>query len=585
MKFTVPVLAALLLVACSEGANSPAVGGNLVDGGSGSGAPDGGTPAPGLPPLPAPDGQALASPPVGSSRAGVSYDVMLTAADGETIAFTVHEPLQMVGGRKVPLLLNGPGFGMSRINRSMRNFNAPAGTPLLDIATSRQYTDAGYGVVAFDQRGFGQSTGEVTIMDPDRDGRNLIQIVDWMEANLDWAMFRDNNLVLGAYGGSYGGGYQLLLNNIDPRRRLDAIVPSITWNDLSYSLNVGDVPKSGYALALAALGEVSSGLQFDPRVRAILVEAVSQGRIGAAGNSLLRYHSNRYFCDGVTDPGRRTATRPPPVDALLFQGMFDVLFNLNEALANYDCLSASGGDVRLLTYNVGHVLPAGVGLISNGVSSLADAARCGPHLAGPLSVQWFDAKLRREPAAMAAVNALPEHCITISSTGEGVELPGIPVGGATYNLPATLVASVLPVQVPVTLFRATAPTVIAGIPTATLTITNPTPDLQTPDGLPLGVSSDDAIVFVSFGRSRLGLPSNLEVIGDQVRPLRGLGTHVIELHGIGLKLEAGEQLQLLLSAASLPQYPAEVARNPLLLAVRVEGSVQVPVLGDVATLP
>jgi ABC-2 type transport system ATP-binding protein len=491
----------------------------------------------------------------------------------------------MVGGQKYPLLLNGPGFGLSRIDSLQRQFGAPAGFPLADIATAKPYIDAGYGVVAFDQRGFGQSTGNVTIMDPDQDGRNLVQIVDWMQVNLDWAAYRDGNLLLGAYGGSYGGGYQLLLNNIDPRRRLDAIVPSITWYDLSYSLNPGNVPKSGWALAMVAAGEVSSGGEFDPRVRTILTNALVDGRMSATDTSLLRYHSNRYFCEGISQPGRRTARRPPPVDALLLQGMHDVLFNLNEAKANYDCLSASGGDVRLLTYNVGHVLPAGVGLISNGLSAPADAARCGPYVADAVSRLWFDAKLKRDATAITALQSLPEHCVTISSTGEGVVLSRIPIGGTAGTVPATTVAALLPVQVPVTVYTATETTVVAGIPRATLSISNPVPSPGLPGGLPAGVSSDDAIVFVSLGLSRAGLPSNLEPTNDQVRPLRGFGTHVVDLNGIGVKLQPGDQIQVLLSSMSLPQFPTEVARNPLLPAVTVSGTVSLPVLGNVPTLP
>lgn len=534
--------------------------------------------------LPVPDGQARSAPAAGTSRAGVSYDVIIRARDGADIAFTVHEPAQMVGGQSYPLLMTGPGFGMTRVNSLMRDFVAPAGTPLAETFTTKQYTDAGYVVLAFDQRGFGQSGGEVSIMDPDQDGDSLVRIVDWAEANLPYLMRRDGNLVLGTYGASYGGGFQLLLNNVDPRRRLDAMIPSITWNDLSYSLNPGDVPKSAYALALVAAGEVSGGLQTDPRVRTMSSNALTQGRFSETDTALLRYHSNRYFCDGVSQPGKRPAVHPPKVDALFLQGMFDVIFNLNEGFDNAECLRESGGDVRLIGYNVGHVLPSGTGLVIDGVGSPADFARCGPHVADAVSRTWFDAKLKRDPAAIAALSGIPGNCIAIASNGEGVVVDPVPVGGTNTTLPKTLVPSLSPLPLAVPLYRAAAPTVIAGIPTATIVIANPVPLLGLPGGLPLGVSSDDAMIFVALARSRQGLPSQLEIVNDQVRPLRGFGTHVIELNGIGTKLAAGDQLHLLVSATSLPQFPVEFARNPLLLAVTVSGSVQLPVLGNVATV-
>lgn len=537
-----------------------------------------------LPPLPARDGQAQPGPAVGSQRAGSSYDVSITAADGKRIAFTVHEPAELVGGQKYPLLLHAPGFGGTRIDASQRAFAAPEGTPLVDGQTAQQYLDAGYGVLSFDQRGFGETEGTVTVMDPDQDGDNIVRIVDWAESNLDWLAFRDGNLVLGAYGGSYGGGYQLLLNNIDPRRRLDAIVPSVTWFDLAYSLGSGDVPKAGYGLALTAAGEASSGGEMDPSITAILQHGLTDNRFTDEDTALLRYHSNRYFCDGVTQPGKRAAVHPPKVDALFFQGMYDVLFNLNEAKANYDCLSAGGGDVRLFTYNVGHVLPSGLGLISGGFSAPADFSRCGPYEAGAMTLQWFNAKLKGDAQAIATVQSYPEHCITLSSNAEGVVVDQIRTGGTNAEVPSTPVPLLLPTNMTVPLYTATVATVVAGIPTATLTLANPVPAPEMPDGLPLGVSTSDAFVFVSLVRSRAGMPSQLEILGDQVRPVRGFGTHTIELNGIGVKLDAGDRLELLVTAASLPQYPLIVARNPLLPAIDVSGSVQLPMLGAVATV-
>jgi ABC-2 type transport system ATP-binding protein len=558
----------MLLAACGGGGGS--------SGGSAS-----------LPPLPAPDGQGHPGPKAGASRAGASYDVTIKAADGNDIAFTVHEPLTLAGGQKYPLLMNGPGFAAPRANAMQRDFAAPAGTPLADTATTKQYTDAGYGVISLDQRGFGGSTGTVTLMDPDKDGLSLVRIVDWAESNLDWLQYRDNSLVLGSYGASYGGGYQLLLNNVDPRHRLKAMAPSITWNDLAYSLGSGDAPKTGYGLALYAAGQASSRGNMDAAATTALSDGLNTGHYSDADKAYLSYHSNKYFCDGVTQPGKRAATHPPKVDALLLQGMADALFNLNEAKANYDCLAASGGDVRLFSYVIGHVLPAGGGgLIPTGApAGASDYYRCGPYVADALQKTWFDAKLKQDPAAIAALAKTPGTCINLGPSGEGVVVNAVPVGGSNIAVPVTMVPELLPVPMTVPLYTATANTVVAGIPIATLTLANPaaTPDL--PDALPLGVSSSDALVYVSIGVSRAGvIPAALEILGDQIRPVRGFGTQTVQLNGIGVKLAAGDQLQLVVAGQALTQYPLIVARNPLLPAVNVSGAVQLPVLGDVPTL-
>ncbi|MGQ0528394.1 MAG: CocE/NonD family hydrolase [Panacagrimonas sp.] len=539
----------------------------------------------GLPPLPAPDPRAEPGPAAGQTRAGRSYNLFIDAPDGRPISFTVHEPTQMVGGQKYPLLLHGHGFGLFKVNALQRGLEAPVGTPLADIQTVKQFLDAGYGVLSFDQRGFGASGGTVTVMDPDRDGASLIALVDWAQVNLDWLQYRDGNMVLGAYGGSYGGGYQLLLNNIDPRRRLDAIVPSITWNDLSYSLSPGGVLKSGYGVALTAVGEVGSIANLDNEVRRLLINGLANNRFSDEEQARLIYRSNRYFCDGDSQPGRRAASAPRAVDALFFQGMHDVLFNLNEAVANYECQSRAGGDVRLFSYNIGHVLPSGTGLISGGLSAPADFARCGPYIAGEMTLTWFNAKLKRDAAAQSAVNAFPEHCLVLESNGQGVVLDRVPRGGVGYPIAQTLVAQLLPLPVSVPLFTAEIPTVVAGIPEITLTLTHPLALPESPLMLPLGIDLNDAIVFVSLGVSRFGLiPAQLEIVDDQVRPVRGFGTQTLDLNGIGIKLNPGDRLELLLVGQSLPQYPVIVARNPLLPAIQVSGSVRVPVLGDVETV-
>lgn len=527
-------------------------------------------------PLPAPDGQGRAGPLQGSSRAGASYDVNITAADGRNIAFTVHEPRRMVGGGKYPLLLHGPALGGARVDASLRDLSFPAGAPLQDTLSTHQYTDAGYGVISFDQRGFGQSGNEVSLMDPDKDGVSLIQIVDWAQVNLDWLLLRDDNLVLGAYGSSYGGGYQLLLNNIDPRRRLDAIAPSVTWNDLVYSLGSGDVPESAYASIFLA----GAHGRFVPEASAALMNGAAGRRYSATDRAYLRFHSNRYFCDGLTQPGKRTATPPPRVDALFLQGMADTLFNFNEGKDNHDCLDAAGGDVRLFTFVTGHVLSGGAGVPPDGSEPTVDFYRCGPYAADALTRLWFDAKLKQDPAAVSALARAPEICINLGRSGEGVAVNAVTVGaGPDIAVPLTAVPRLVSTIVTVPLLTATTSTVVAGIPTATLTLADPAPAS--------GAKRNDATVFVGIGLIRAAGPGqgSLQVLGDQFRPVHRFGTQRVQLNGIGVKLAAGDGLLLVLAGQVPALYPASTPpSNTPLPIVNVSGTVQLPALGDVATL-
>src|SRR5690625_3917805 len=121
----------------------------------------------------------------------------------------------------------------------------------------RRLREKGYYVISIDQRGFGESSGTVRVMSPDYEGQSLIALLDWAENLPGLARFADNKMVVGSYGGSYGGMYQYLLAAADPQERLRVIAPDITPYDLSYSLSSHNVPKSFWAAGLAAMGELS----------------------------------------------------------------------------------------------------------------------------------------------------------------------------------------------------------------------------------------------------------------------------------------------------------------------------------------
>lgn len=90
------------------------------------------------------------------------------------------------------------------------------------------------------------------VQDPQIEGRDIKTLLDWAEGALTphLAYLRGDPLV-GGIGLSYGGGFQLIGAGVDPR--FDALVPMITWNDLSYSLTPGTVPKTLWLTFLSAI--------------------------------------------------------------------------------------------------------------------------------------------------------------------------------------------------------------------------------------------------------------------------------------------------------------------------------------------
>ncbi len=371
---------------------------------------------------------------------GGVYSVNLQSASGHTIAFSVFEPATFNCEKGNPIVLHGHGYGGAREQ-------APGG--LL-----KRLVDSGAGVISIDQRGFGESGGTVRVLDPDFEGQDLLQILDWAEAKLDWLRYSSNkpvgqrqfNMVAGATGGSYGGGYQMLIHNIDPLKRLDALTPDIAWNDLRYSLNPGapygikdfqpaegqikpvGTVKSGWALLLVAGGEAGSlgpklqagdptALQSsgqDLLIRETLLRGATANRFPDGALEFFRYHSPSYWCDAET-PGAQTflqsevmpglaPKKPEPVDILFTQGFRDTLFNFNNAWHNFTCyrgLEKANGekaDVRLLTHQSGHIVPLsptavpGLGDVLGqgaqlGLNEIEFQKPAGPFACGELDIQ------------------------------------------------------------------------------------------------------------------------------------------------------------------------------------------------------
>lgn len=487
--------------------------------------------------------------PPGESRDGQSYQITIAGAAGEDVVFNVIEPSTLTGGETYPLVLHSHGFAGSRSE---------------DGAAFQYLLDNGYGVISVDQRGHGDSGGTIRVMDPDFEGRNLVAVLDWAEANLGWLAYgpdldaEGDNLKLGAIGSSYGGGYQLVLNAIDPKKRMDAMVPQITWNDLTYSLNPNGVIKAGWDLLLYTAGNTAgSGLNFDPFVTQTLGEGLLANEIDGEGQDFFRYHGNGYFCDGApvaTNGGEGTspdfAANPPGgVNALFWQGMRDTLFNFNEAYWNYQCLNDAGGDVRLLSYQSGH----------NSIPAIPDLSAlleldplfpvtafdtdCGGWTVEDATLAFFDKHLKGVPDGETGADGIPEVCLSLDANDDLV-LDSVPAGqadGVELTVPQKTVTTVLTPRLPRRFmldYDVAQGEVLAGVPYAELTIEPCELCPENPQGEP--------ILFIGVGKQSIpGSDLVYELVDNQLTPVRGYGTHQIDLTGVGERLQADQRLALL----------------------------------------
>jgi ABC-2 type transport system ATP-binding protein len=190
---------------------------------------------------------------------------------------------------------------------------------------------------------------------------------------------------VGMVGGSYGGQIQFATAGYEHEHhldRLDAIVPMITWNDLSYSLdpNNGTIPGgtaqkgsvgsnvpgafkfewsvlfSGEGIAdgaqdIRALADDPSSFpqyvqddcaNFPTQVCTALTEVATQGYPSQASIDFLRHASVAGYITDVRVP------------TYLAQGEADTLFDLQESVATYQKLKAQGTPVAMAWQSWGH---------------------------------------------------------------------------------------------------------------------------------------------------------------------------------------------------------------------------------------
>ena len=226
---------------------------------------------------------------------------------------------------------------------------------------------------------------------------------------------------VGMTGGSYGGQIQFAAAGFERAAgtdRLDAIVPLITWNDLSYSLapdnsglpqgtaRSGSVSSSGtgvfkyqWASLFTTVG-VGDGAadaaalldpanadnlrnncgNFEPEVCQALAEVSTLGYPSEASIAFLRSNSVSSYMSDVRVP------------TLIGQGQADTLFNLQESVATYTALKRQGTPVSLAWQSWGHSDQ------SRDPSEL-DLRHPTQSLEGRAALAWFDYYVRNQGTA------------------------------------------------------------------------------------------------------------------------------------------------------------------------------------------
>ncbi|MCU1465758.1 MAG: X-Pro dipeptidyl-peptidase family [Actinomycetia bacterium] len=229
-----------------------------------------------------------------------------------------------------PSVLMGPGWGQAGDTNT-------SGVGLFGSLGIGELQKAGYNVLTWDPRGFGQSTGTVETDSADFEGRDVEKMLDWLTTQPGVLLDGPRDPRVGMAGGSYGGGIQLIAAAIDCR--VDAITPMIAWHSLTTSLYKAQTPKNGWSGLLTA---VTKGRSVDPHIPHAYQVSITTEILGA---------DDRAWFAG-RGPGDLVGRINVPT--LIVQGTVDNLFTLDEGITNYGVLRKRGVPTAMVWFCGGH---------------------------------------------------------------------------------------------------------------------------------------------------------------------------------------------------------------------------------------
>jgi ABC-2 type transport system ATP-binding protein len=352
-----------------------------------------------------------------------------SVANGEEAAIVYHLflPDGASAQNPVPVVLQTHGWG---------------GTGATDIADDNHFIEAGYGVLTWDQRGFGTSGGKVHIDSPQYEGQDVMRLIDMLAADPRVAKEAAGDPRIGMSGGSYAGGIQFVTAALD--KRVDAIAPEIAWNNLSNTLAPHGVIKLQWSLLLYAAGAATAYSDqdgYDFAIHRALAESSANGAWSKATHEFFESRGPASLLEEIEAP------------TFIIQATTDTLFPPSQAADNWEALRKFRNTrLKMAWYCGGHGIcdpfsPGPEGYIDGQIVKWFDR-----HVKGRKSVRtgrrfeyldqtgnWHTARNYPVPAATT---------ITSEKTSGVVATPGEPTAGGVVGVSATEGQTSLEVPLP-----------------------------------------------------------------------------------------------------------------------------------------
>ena len=215
---------------------------------------------------------------------------------------------------------------------------------------------AGFVVVTYSARGFGDSTGLISMNSPDFEVADASRIIDFLAKRSEVTQDGAGDPRVGFAGGSYGGALALLVAGYDDR--VDALASDITWNDLESSLFGQSIQGStqlgvyknlwtGFFFSVGLRntdGKVTRCGRFSPQWCNAYTQSATTAQVTEANRALMRESSPISVTDKITVP------------SLISGGQADSLFPLAQTNANAEQIMAASSQtpVSVLWHGMGH---------------------------------------------------------------------------------------------------------------------------------------------------------------------------------------------------------------------------------------
>lgn len=288
-------------------------------------------------------------------------DARVTSFDGTQIATHFFPAEGLRAGDRAPTVFVGHGYG----DRGDDDPNSSSEETFGGIGLG-PLRRAGFNVLTWDARGFGESGGDVQVDSPEYEGRDVQALIGYVAQQPEVQLDRPGDPRMGMTGVSYGAGIQYVTASLD--RRVDAITPIIGWNSLLTSLYKDQTVKQGWGLALSGAGgsAYAGGLpggetgSQDPQIQAALIEGTTTGKFSDQTVRFFDARGPRQFLDRIRVP------------TLIVEGTVDTLFTLKESMENYAVLNRRV-PTRMMWFCGGH----GVCLGDNGPDRRVETAVIG----------------------------------------------------------------------------------------------------------------------------------------------------------------------------------------------------------------